>query len=150
MRELIVIAVLMFAACSKSSESSSSSAGDDPKQPVSKEEQETFETYVVAFEKLVGAIDDAHGDCKAAVAAIDRSTKDLAKMAERGEALRAAVKAKKGDAAAGKWFGDTYGPRMIEATKKLKKAGEPCKDDEAFHSALDAAMAEYPMMKKRR
>jgi len=166
MQRLIVIAVLVAAACTKQDSSSagaggsgsSSGAGAGPGSStgasarpavITQSMADTFEAYVAAFEKLVNGIDATHGDCKAAVGVIEQSTKSVAAMSSKGEALRDAMKSAKGDSAAGDWFGETFGPRMQAAAEKLRGAGEACKDDEAFRSALNAAMAEYPMMRKK-
>ena len=153
--KLIVIAVL--AACSKqepgaagsgSSSAGSSAAGSRP-AAITQAMADTFEAYVAAFETLVNDIDATHGDCKAAVVAIERRTKEVAAMASRGEALREGMKSARRDSAAGSWFSETFGPRMKKAAQRLGDAGEPCEDDEAYRSALNAAMAEYPMMRRK-
>jgi hypothetical protein len=143
MQRLIV--VLALVACSKQ-ESKPESTGRPP--VITQAMADTFEAYITAFEKLVTAIDAAHGDCKAAVAAIDTSRKEVAALADKGAALREAMRSAKGDPAAGQWFGKTYGPRMQAATGKLRTGGEACEADPAFRAGLNAAMADYPMMRR--
>jgi hypothetical protein len=144
MHKLMV--VLALVACSKQEESKPESTGRPA--VITQAMADTFEAYITAFEKLVTAIDAAHGDCKAAVAAIDSSRKDVAALADKGAALREAMKSAKADPAAGQWFGKTYGPRMQAATGKLRTGGEACEADPAFRAGLNAAMADYPMMRR--
>lgn len=155
MIKLMVLVALTAAACSKQDASSaatgsgSGSSSSGRPAAVTQAMADTFEAYVTAFEQLVGDIAAAHGDCKAAVTAIERSTTAVKAMASKGEALREAMKSAKGDSAAGDWFGETYGARMQAAAGVLRTAGEACKDDDAFRQALNAAMAEYPMMRRK-
>jgi len=139
-----LIVVLALVACSK--QDKDVPTGRPP--VITQAMADTFEAYIAAFEKLVTAIDATHGDCKAAVAAIDSSRKEVAALADRGAALRDAMKSAKGDPAAGQWFGKTYGPRMQAATAKLRTGGEACEADPAFRAGLNAAMADYPMMRR--
>jgi hypothetical protein len=157
-----LIAIIVLAACTKQESppaaaasgsgnaTGSSTAGPARPAAITQPMVDTFDAYVTAFETLVNDIAATHGDCKAAVAAIERRTKEVAAMASRGEALREGMKAARKDAAApGDWFGETFGPRMKQAAQKLGEVGEPCQDDEAYRSALNAAMAEYPMMRRK-
>lgn len=164
MRTLIVIVALAAAACgskdsggSGSGSSTGTSGGSATPAPapgerpaaISKEMADTFDVYVTAFEKLVGDIAAAKGDCKAVVAAIERNTTEVEKLSARGDKLTEGMKAAKGNKEAAEWFAATFVPRMKAATEKLQAAGDACSTDPAFRTALDNAMSKFPMMRKK-
>ncbi|MEO8842865.1 MAG: hypothetical protein ABI591_10605 [Kofleriaceae bacterium] len=112
---------------------------------------ETFELYVVAFEKLTADIEHAGNDCKAVLAAVQRDTKDLIlPLAPRGDKLTEAMKAAKGDPAAGEWFAATYAPRMKASSARLKPLETVCAQDAELHAAMDEAMSQFPMMRRKK
>ncbi len=144
---------LLVLGCSDSKQppSSSGSASSTSARPasVTAEMAETFELYVAAFEKLATDIEHASTDCKAILAVVQRDTKDIAALAPRGEKLRDAMKDAKGDRAAGAWFATTYAPRMKAATRKLVPLETKCSGDAELKDAMNAAMQQFPMMRKK-
>jgi hypothetical protein len=128
-----------------------SGAGSGRPAIVTSEMAETFELYVVAFEKLTADIEHAGNDCKAALAAVQRDTKDsIAPLAPRGDKLTEAMKAAKGDQAAGEWFAATYAPRMKASSARMKPLESVCAQDAELHAALDEAMSQFPMMRRKK
>ncbi|MEO6775628.1 MAG: hypothetical protein ABI467_21885 [Kofleriaceae bacterium] len=130
---------------------SGSAAGSGRPSIVTSEMAETFELYVVAFEKLTADIEHAGNDCKAMLALVQRDTKEqIAPLAPRGEKLGEAMKAAKGDRAAGEWFAATYAPRMKASSARLKPLETVCAQDAELHAALDEAMSQFPMMRRKK
>jgi hypothetical protein len=112
---------------------------------------ETFELYVVAFEKLTADIEHAGSDCKAVLAVVQRDAKELiAPLAPRGAKLGEAMQAAKGDPAAGEWFATTYAPRMKASSARLKPLETACAQDAELRTAVGEAMSEFPMMRKKK
>jgi hypothetical protein len=116
---------------------------------VTQEMADTFEAYVRAFENLTNDIEKAGADCRAALAAVERDTKDIVALGPRGDKLAESMKATKGDTAAGVWFGTTFGARMKAAAEKLQPLQKNCSAAIDLHAALDNAMSLFPMMRKK-
>jgi len=116
---------------------------------VTAEMADTFEVYVAAFEKLATDIEHAGTDCKAVLAVVQRDTKDLVALAPRGDRLRAAMQDAKGDHAAAEWFGATFAPRMKASSEKLRPLATACAKDTELEAALNEAMSQFPMMRKK-
>jgi hypothetical protein len=172
--KLLVCSALIASACNKKADapaaSSGSSAGSSggasgssgaadpwtgsgaPPRPaaVTDEMVATFEVFVVAFNKLVSEVSSAGTDCAKAAAIAKRQVTELAVLAPQQEKLKelmTTLRAK--DAAAGEWFGVTYGPRMKLAMASLAPLVQACKDDAQLKAAMGEAMSRFPMMRKK-
>lgn len=132
-------------------------AAGDPAKPVAgarpaaitSEMGDAFEAYVVAFEKLMADLEGAGINCKAGIDVLERHGHDLAALAPRGEKLREGMKAHQGDREAAEWFATTYAPRIKAAATRMKTVALACVTDAKFKLAIGAAMAQFPMMKKK-
>ena len=148
---VVVVVLALVGGCSdkKHDAPATGSAGARP-AVVTAEMADTFEAYVVAFEKLTSDIEHETGDCKALLAVVQRDTKDvIAPLAPRGEQLTAAMQAAKGDKSAGEWFGTTFAPRMKAAGEKLRPLETKCGSDAELKAAVGEAMSQFPMMRKK-
>ena len=115
---------------------------------ITDEMMQTFELYVAAFEKLTRDLAAAGTDCKKAVAVAQRNPAELAPIAKRGEQLRNQMFDGK-DPAAGAWLGGTYAPRFKAAIAQMGPVVAACTDDPALKQAMNSAMDQYPMMRKK-
>jgi hypothetical protein len=146
-----------IAACSESKRpgsgtGSGAGSGSASARPaiVTAERAEAFESYVVAFEKLTADIEHAGNDCKAALAVVERDTKELlVPLAARGDKLRDGMQVAKGDPAGAAWFATTYAARMKTSAMKLGPLETACGEDATLRQAVGEAMSQFPMMRKK-
>ena len=147
--------VAMLSACEKSQQeapAAGSGSGSASTRPaiVTAEMAETFELYVAAFEKLSADIEHAGADCKAALAVVQRDTKEvIAPLAPRGAKLRESMAANKKDPAAAAWFVATFAERMKTSSAKLVPLETNCAQDAELYTAIGDAIAMFPMMRKK-
>ena len=144
----ILIALVALGCGDKKQAPAEGSAAARP-AAITQEMADTFEAYVVVFEKLTADVEHAGTDCRAALAVVQRDGKDVTALAPRGDRLREAVQAFKGDKPAGEWFATTYTERMKTAAMKLAPLETNCANDTELKTALGDVMGQFPMMKKK-
>ncbi|MEP6860726.1 MAG: hypothetical protein ABJE66_08915 [Deltaproteobacteria bacterium] len=127
-----------------------SAAGSSSRPPaVTAEMAETYELYVVAFEKLTADIEKAGSDCKAALSVVQRDSKDvIAPLAPRLAKL--ATQDVKGDpAVVESWIAKTYTSRIVASSTKLKPLETACGGDADLRAAIAEAMSKFPFVHKK-
>ncbi len=124
----------------------------EPARPasVTPEMADTFEAYIVAFEKLATDLGAPGMSCLKAVSVAKEDGAAVTALSPRGATLREAMKAMGSkDPAARDWFAATYEGRMRSALMKFGTLVALCKDDPALKLAMNAVMSQFPMMKKK-
>ena len=110
----------------------------------------TFEMFVVAFEKLVADLATAKTDCARAIAFTKQHVSELTRLEPERTKLKAQLATlRTTDAAAGEWFGTTYGERMKASIVKLGPLFESCEGSGELKAAMGEAMSLFPMMRKK-
>lgn len=157
--QIVTIALMLISlGCSKASKDpGATTEGSAAAKPaaastrpaaITTEMNETFDLYVVAFEKLTSELAAAAPDCAKAVTVVESNARALDALDARGAALRDQMTSIT-DPAAGEWFGTTYAPRMKAAVEKMGPLVEACEDDAAVKAAMNGMMARFPMMRPK-
>lgn len=129
--------------------SGGASAGTRP-AAITNEMVATFEMFVVAFEKLVADLVTAGTDCARGIAIAKRHVSELTRLEPERAKLRAQLATlRTTDAAAGEWFGTTYGERMKASIVKLGPLFESCEGSGELKATMGEAMSLFPMMRKK-
>jgi hypothetical protein len=150
-RSRLAILAALVLGCGNSKQEAPAGGGSAGARPaaITDDMAATFEAYVVAFEKLTTDIEHAGTDCKAVLAVVRADTKDIVALAPRGDKLGEGMTGAKRDPAAGEWFGRTYAARMKASAAKLEPLVTACGQDAELKAALNEAMQQFPMMRKK-
>lgn len=156
MKKLVVIALVLFASCSKKDDSA---AKTDPAPPgaavapkpttappmpapaagtarpasVSDADVALADSLVATMKDFGDALDKAGTDCKAATAVAKEYAAKFKPIAEQAEKIKERTKS---DPAVGQWFQSNYLPKMMALGQPMMKSAAACASDKDFQEAF--------------